>query len=262
VRKMADRPFTIVALMGSPRRKNTLRLVEIIVDEMNKLGPVNVEYVFLAERHIEPCRGCMQCLAKGWDHCPIQDDMSGIMTRIGEGDGVILASPVYVYHVTAQTKTFLDRLASFCHRPAFFMKHAMAVATTGAVGTRPTLKYMKSILGVLGFRTVVAVGGAGQDMEGRIPARLEEKARKAARRFHENLVKGASIQPSLSSVIQFRMQRRAFTTKDAAKIFPKDFEHYTSLKGRPYPVEARISLLKLLVAGLTERIVGRFIGLT
>jgi multimeric flavodoxin WrbA len=258
---MPEQTLKVTALIGSPRRKNTLHLVEIIEDELKRLGDVKVEYVLLGERNIEFCRGCMTCLARGWEFCPISDDLADIMTSIGNSDGVILASPVYIYHVTAQTKKFLDRLPAFCHRPAFFHKHAMAAVTTGAVGVRPTLKYMRSMLGVMGFRTVTGVGGAGQDDDGRFPARLEQKARKAARRFHRNLMKGGSIPPTLSSMIQFRIQRRAFTTSRAARLFPADNAHYCALKGRPYPVDAPLRPCFRAAAWLLDRIAGLFIGM-
>lgn len=169
---------------------------------------------------------------------------------------MILASPVYIYHVTAQTKRFLDRLPAFCHRPRFFHKQAMAVVTTGAVGVRPALSYMKSILSVLGFRTVVCAGGKGQEGDGSFPAKLERKARTAARRFYRNLVKGDANQPSLKSIIQFRVQRMVFSSTDAARVFPADFEHYTALKGRRYNVDARIRPCKLAAAWLVEKLAG------
>lgn len=53
----------VTALVGSPRRQNTLHLVQVIEDELKRLGSVEVEYVFLGERNIEFCRGCMQCMA-------------------------------------------------------------------------------------------------------------------------------------------------------------------------------------------------------
>lgn len=242
--------------MGSPRRQNTLHLVEIVEDELKRLGPVSVEYVFLSERNIEFCRGCMQCMAEGWESCPIKDDVPDIIASIEKSDGVILASPVYIYHVTAQTKKFLDRLPAFCHRPRFFHKQALAAVTTGAVGVRPTLSYMKNTLGVLGFRTVVGVGGKGQGNDGGLPAKLEEKARTAARRFHRNLLKGGANQPSLGSIIQFRVQRAVFTQAGVKKIFPKDFEHYTALKGRRYPVDAPIGPFKLAAAWFAEKLAG------
>jgi hypothetical protein len=42
--------------------------------------------------------------------------------------------------------------------------------------------------------------------------------------------------------MQFRIQRLIFTTGEGAKISPVDFEHYSELKGKPYPVEARFRL--------------------
>jgi multimeric flavodoxin WrbA len=237
---------------------NTLKLVGIVEEELRRLGPVEVEHVQLSEKRIEPCRGCILCMAKGFAQCPIDDDLRGIMDSIEGSDGVILASPVYIYHVTAQMKQFLDRLASFCHRPAFFGKHAMALSTTGAFGTGTTLGYLRDVLGVLGFRTVVTAGGRGVDREGRFPPTLERKARKAARRFHASLSKGGAMEPSLASVIQFRVQRMIFTSPGAARIFPADFEHYAALGGRVYPVDAPVNPFKRALAWLVEGIAKLF----
>jgi len=251
---MPKEALTIAALIGSPRHQNTLHVVEVIEDELKKLGPVKMEYIFLAERNIEPCRGCMACMANGWECCPLRDDMQDILDTMGRSDGMVLASPVYIFHVTSQTKKFLDRLPSFCHRPAFLTKHAMAVSTTGIFGTGPTLKYMSNTLGVLGFRTVVSVGGKGLDDGGGFNKKLEAKARVAARRFHRNLSRGDSIQPSFGSIMQFRMQRMVCTSERAGAIFPADHEHFIKLKGRPYGVDAPIDPFTRAAAWIGERL--------
>ena len=46
-------------------------------------------------------------------------------------DGIIFASPVYVNDVSGIAKTWIDRLAYVCHRPAFAGKCAYLIATVG-----------------------------------------------------------------------------------------------------------------------------------
>lgn len=249
---MPDRELVVTAIIGSPRRRNTHHMVEVVEAELKRLGGVRVEYLHLAELRVEPCRGCVLCMTQGFESCPVGDDVPGIVAAIEKSDGVILASPVYIYHISGQTKILLDRLAAYFHRPAFYGRHAMALATTGFFGTEPTLKYMKSVLRALGFSTVVAAGGRGTDLERRFVAKTEERARKAARRFHRNLVRRGTLRPSLASLMQFSMQRACFTRPGIGRLFPKDLEHYTALAGKPFPVDARIDPVTGLVARLAD----------
>lgn len=257
---MPDRKLVVTAIIGSPRRGNTHHLAEVVEAELKRLGNVEVEYIRLSEKRVEPCRGCSLCMTQGFEKCPIRDDVPEIVAAIERSDGVILASPVYIYHVSGQIKVLLDRLAACFHRPAFYGRHAMALATTGFFGTEPTLKYMKSVLRALGFSTVVAAGGQGTDLEGCFVAKTEERARKAARRFHRSLVRPGPFRPSFASVMQFASQRACFTNPGVGKLFPKDLEHYTALAGRPFPVDARIDPFTRLIArigGMVFRLIFR-----
>lgn len=251
---MPDRELVITAIIGSPRRGNTQHLTEVVETELKRLGGVRVEYLRLSEKRVEPCRGCSLCMTQSFEKCPIHDDVPEIVAAIEKSDGVILASPVYIYHVSGQIKVLLDRLAAFFHRPAFYGRHAMVLATTGFFGTEPTLKYMKSVLHALGFSTVVAAGGQGTDLERRYVAKTEERARKAARRFHRSLVRRGAFRPSFASVMQFASQRACFTNPGVGKLFPKDYEHYSALAGRSFPVDARIDPFTRAVAWIGGKV--------
>ncbi|MDM7992316.1 MAG: NAD(P)H-dependent oxidoreductase [Candidatus Fermentibacter sp.] len=259
---MTDSMKKVLVINGSPRKGNTFHLAGVVADELKRLGGVEVEYLHLSEKRIEPCRGCGLCMTHGFEKCPIHDDVPWIIAAIQQSDGVILASPVYVYHISGLTKILLDRLGAYFHRPAFFGRHAMALATTGFFGTAPTLKYMKSVLGALGFSTVVTAGGQARDLEDRFIAKLELKAREAARRFHRNLCRGCSVRPSFASLMQFSFQRKCFTHPGVGRLFPADMEHYTKLAGRIFPVDVPVDLPTRVSAWAAETFARLFLRIT
>ncbi len=130
----------ILAIMGSPRKKgNTYKVVQEIEERMKEMGDLEFEYLFLKDANLEPCRGCHTCLLKGEDLCPIDDDRPKIEEQILNSDGVILASPVYLFNVSALMKKFLDRFAYVCHRPRFFNQYLMSVSTAGGSGLMSSL---------------------------------------------------------------------------------------------------------------------------
>ena len=97
----------IVAIVGSSRMNgNTNYLVDQALEEAKRLG-VETTKVVLAQYRINPCQGHDECQA--FASCPQEDDMELIGRRLYDADGIILASPVYFYNVTAQIKAFIDR---------------------------------------------------------------------------------------------------------------------------------------------------------
>ncbi|MDD5760043.1 MAG: flavodoxin family protein, partial [Desulfobulbaceae bacterium] len=98
----------IVALTGSPRKGgNTESLVATIMGGAAQMG-AECETVRLPDLKIGPCIGCGGCQKTG--HCVIDDDMQGLYEKLAAAQVVCLASPIYFYGLTAQTKLFIDRL--------------------------------------------------------------------------------------------------------------------------------------------------------
>jgi multimeric flavodoxin WrbA len=101
-------------LIGSPRKNgNTEILVKAISEELQR-HKTTVKQFRLAELEIHPCIGCGSCEKKGI--CVIKDDMQVLYTHIVEADIIILASPIYFYGLTAQTKAFVDRCQALWSR--------------------------------------------------------------------------------------------------------------------------------------------------
>jgi hypothetical protein len=116
----------VVAINGSPHGAigNTSQMIRMIGEGLSREG-IALEEIFLTDKAIAYCVGCAVCLEKG--KCWRRDDHAGITDALFAADGIILASPVYFKHVTAQMKTFIDRSLAFGHKPRGASKPGLAV---------------------------------------------------------------------------------------------------------------------------------------
>jgi len=105
--------------------------------------------------------GCFRCIAEGEAFCPVHDGRDDLLDRLDACDGAIFASPNYVQNVSGLYKTFVDRFAWICHRPRFYPKPALAVATSaGPFGLKETLAAIQIGPATWGFVFVDEVGVA------------------------------------------------------------------------------------------------------
>jgi multimeric flavodoxin WrbA len=97
----------ILAIVGSPRPKgNTNYLVDQALEEAEALG-AQVTKIELSKYKVSPCLGHDDC--SSFDSCTQRDDAEWILDEFLNAHGVILATPVYWYNVSAQMKAFIDR---------------------------------------------------------------------------------------------------------------------------------------------------------
>ena len=100
----------IIAIYGSPRRDgNSAALLKQAVAGARQQG-AQVEEVFLRDYKISPCLEIYACIKNG--ECAIRDDFPGILAKLESSVGIMLASPIFFYAVSAHTKIFIDRCQS------------------------------------------------------------------------------------------------------------------------------------------------------
>ena len=121
----------VLVLLGSPRKNgNSAILADQIAKGAEEAG-AQVETLFLHDMNISPCKSCYACQAKDTKGCAIQDDMQGIYPKLIGSDAWVIASPVYWFTMSAQTKIFMDRCFGL---PAYhkdpFRKKRIAIAMT------------------------------------------------------------------------------------------------------------------------------------
>lgn len=101
----------IAALYGSPRRKgNTATLLKNAVRGAREAG-AEVDEIVIRDLNLSPCLEIYACNETGI--CALKDDFPIVRERILSADGIILASPIFFYTVSAHTKILMDRCQSF-----------------------------------------------------------------------------------------------------------------------------------------------------
>lgn len=185
---MSDKPV-VVALNGSPHQAmgNSGQLIEMLRPVLEEEG-LELEVIELAELDIGYCMGCAQCLRKG--RCWQQDDHQQVMDRLLDAAAVVLASPVYFSHVTAQMKTFIDRSLGYGHRPQGSWKPGLAISVSAGMGETQVAEYLGGILRVtgafpVGRLTAIATGPGAFLGEEAVRARAADLARDLARAVKE-----------------------------------------------------------------------------
>jgi multimeric flavodoxin WrbA len=207
---------SVTAFIGSARKHGvTYRATRQFLDDLESLGDVRSEVVFLSEHDIGLCRGCKACFIRGEQFCPLHDDRNALLEKMTSSDGVVLASPVYSFQVSAHLKAFLDRLGFAFHRPRFHGKTYTSIVVEGLLGGRDVVKYLDFVGMGLGFNVVrgsriVCRKNPNTAQEPMLEAerrKMDETVARHARRFHEQLVRPPFPEPSLLQLMGFRMAR-------------------------------------------------------
>lgn len=99
--------LNILAILGSPRKGgNTSILLDRAVEAARAEGG-EVETVNACRLRIRPCEEIYQCRKNA--QCPLRDDMQALYPKLLSADGIIFASPIFFYGITAQAKALVDR---------------------------------------------------------------------------------------------------------------------------------------------------------
>ena len=179
----------LLAIVGSPRLKgNTNYLVDQALAEAAKLG-VPTEKIILSQYQVNPCLGHDDCAT--FDSCLQKDDAVWILDRFRNVDGVILATPVYYYNVSAQMKAFIDRnYFIYKHEQSYKIRAVGIIIVAeqeGIEDTLHTLKQFSDEFAVNEDKVFVASGYANKLGEAKSNLPLVEQARKLGRQIAESL---------------------------------------------------------------------------
>jgi len=138
----------VTVVYGQEHHGSTYHAARLLAERL--AGPADIREIFLPRDLPEFCRGCGACLKAGEDACPHAARLRPLTAMLDEADVLILASPVYVYHVTGAMKSFLDHYAYrwALHRPepAMFRKQAVCLTTAAGAGTRSACRDLRDSL--------------------------------------------------------------------------------------------------------------------
>lgn len=99
----------ILIIMGSPRSHgNTAKLCDAFIQGAEECG----KQCFLfkvSEKLMHPCLGCGWCKTHQ-GRCVQKDDIEALYSLFEIAEGIVFASPLYFYTISAQLKVVIDRL--------------------------------------------------------------------------------------------------------------------------------------------------------
>ena len=205
----------ILSLVASPHRAkgNTAGLLEYVLEGARDLD-AGTETIFLAGDTVSPCKACDTCHKSG--ACPQKDEFEAIKQKIYESDALILASPNYIWSVSAQMKAFMDRCCGVVHCMSFEGKYGASVVTSGGGEEQPIANYMNRFLIATG---ITPVGSIWATM-GAAAGSYTEETKNEAMELGKNLVKicrNKAIIPEIESAqneFKQRMQMLMLYRKD------------------------------------------------
>jgi multimeric flavodoxin WrbA len=99
----------VLVLLGSPRKKGNSAILADQIAQGAKAVGARVETLFIHGMKISPCKSCYACQKPNSKGCSIKDDMQEVYKKLREADAWVIASPVYWFTVSAQTKLWMDR---------------------------------------------------------------------------------------------------------------------------------------------------------
>jgi multimeric flavodoxin WrbA len=179
----------IIAIVGSPRPEgNTNYLVDQALDEAQKHG-AETEKIVLSEYSVKPCVGHDNC--SSLDSCLQKDDGAWILENFRTADGVILATPVYYYNVSAQMKAFIDRnYFIYKHEQKYRASAAGMIVVAEQIGIDDTLHTLRQFIDefdVSADKVFIASGYATRIGDIHNNPSLIEAARNLGRQIAESL---------------------------------------------------------------------------
>jgi multimeric flavodoxin WrbA len=121
----------VLVILGSPRRKGNSSTLAAQISRGAKSAGAEVETVFLHALKISPCRGCNTCQKENSKGCAVKDKMQEIYPKLIKADAWVIASPVYWFTMSAQTKIFMDRcyaLIAYAENPFAGKRIAIAMS--------------------------------------------------------------------------------------------------------------------------------------
>ena len=182
----------ITAIYGTNHVGSTVELARALISRLPHTQDELSEF-FLPRDFGHVCNGCCACFEAAAPLCvQAGDQLQPILQAIDAADVIILASPVYVYHVTGAMKSFLDHLGCrwLIHRPNGSMtgKTAVLLTTAAGSGTKQTLGDLKDSMNWWGVGHVYAYGRRvqalhPQQVKPKIKSAIEQDMGKLARRI-------------------------------------------------------------------------------
>jgi multimeric flavodoxin WrbA len=220
----------IISLLASPHglKGNTAGLLRYVLDGAEAEG-AKTEVIVLKGDTVLPCRGCDVCHKKG--HCVQKDGFESVKKKIIEADGLVLASPNYIFSVSAQLKAFIDRCCGVIHCMQFWGKYGASVVTSGGGDEEAIVEYMNHFLTISG---AVPVGGVWASMSAMRGGVFTEKVKEDALTLGKRLVaawKAGEVPPDVEVLRKNFRERMRGLVDYRKEEWPYEYQYWKEKRG-------------------------------
>lgn len=141
---------------GSPRPNGNCALIAARMAEAIETHGHRCNRIDMRRADIKPCRGCDGCKKHDYPWCSMRDQFTQSMDALETCDGLVVLAPIYFGQVSAQAKTFIDRLYSFYNpaKPGRTVsrktdKRGIAITTSGAMPQAAAQRQADHVAGMI-----------------------------------------------------------------------------------------------------------------
>lgn len=196
----------ILAIIGSSKKGNTSEVVNYFGKQLNNnTEKIDFEYLFLKDHPIDFCTGCHNCIFIGEESCPHYSSVKTIEEKILSSDGLILATPGYMFSVTGIMKNFLDHVAYNCHRPKYFGKKAYILSVCTKLQQKSVFTPLETWALGSGFKVIgktyvemLSIPFVEKEIN-----KIKININKASFLFYNALLTNHELKPDFGSIIGF-----------------------------------------------------------
>lgn len=199
----------ITVIHGQNHKGSTYNIAKMLAEKLEG----EIQEFFLPKDFDKFCIGCTNCFMKSETLCPHFEKLKPITEAIDQADVLILASPVYVYHMTGSMKAFLDHYGYrwMVHRPieSMFKKQAVCISTAAGAGMKSTNKDMADSMFFWGIAKIykygVAVRATSFDsIDKKTKSKIEKKTTALAKKIESG---SGRVKPRLKTKTFFGIMR-------------------------------------------------------
>lgn len=199
--------MNITIIHGQNHKGSTYHIAKSLAEKLEG----EITEFFLPRDFNEYCIGCTNCFAKSETLCPHYEKLKPLTEAMDKADVIILASPVYVYHVTGAMKAFLDHYGYrwMVHRPEekMFSKQAVCISTAAGGGMKSTNKDMADSMFFWGIGKIYTYGvavaaTAWKNVSEKKKQSIEKKTTILAQKIRK---KHGKVQPSIKTKVFFHV---------------------------------------------------------
>lgn len=103
----------IFIVNGSPRKNcNTAKMCKSFSEGIKSRG-IETEIINLYDLNFKGCKSCFACKlldGKNFGKCSYPDELTPVLDKIANANGLVFASPIYFLGVTGMMRCFIERL--------------------------------------------------------------------------------------------------------------------------------------------------------